>query len=166
MSRVLRRSKTKEKVSAQYGVADPDPADLDVRQTRHRQYSAAPPVTGGTLRDRVTTRERSESPIFISTTPDALSTDEAIEISKKIDQEIAQEEADKDQTEKKAILGADDTLPTVEELQTPKSAEELYEEIKEELGPSGVISFPKYEKELLERAAKEKEKADQGIKAP
>ena len=39
-------------------------------------------------------------------------------------------------------------------------------EIKEELGPSGVISFPKYEKELLERAAKEKEKADQGIRAP
>ena len=42
----------------------------------------------------------------------------------------------------------------------------MYEEIKEELGPSGVISFPKYEKELLERAAKEKEKADQGIRAP
>ena len=81
MSRVLRRSKTKEKVSAQYGVADPDPADLDIRQTRHRQYSAAPPVTGGTWRDRVTTRERSESPIFISTTPDAMSTDEAIEMS-------------------------------------------------------------------------------------
>ena len=168
MSRVLRRSKTKEKVSAQYGVADPDPdpADLDVRQTRHRQYPAAPPVTGGTWRDRVTTRERSESPIFISTTPDAMSTDEAIEISKKIDQEIAQEEVDKDQTERKAVLGADDTLPTVEELQTPKSAEELYEEIKEELGPSGVISFPKYEKEFLEKAAKEKEKADRGSRAP
>ena len=166
MSRVLRRSKTKEKVSAQYGVADPDPADLDVRQTRHRQYPAAPPVTGGTWRDRETTRERSESPIFISTTPDAMSTDEAIEISKKIDQEITLEEVDKDQTEKKAVLGADDTLPTVEELQTPKSAEELYEEIKEELGPSGTISFPKCEKELLERAAKEKEKADKGIRAP
>ena len=166
MSRVLRRSKTKERVSAQYGVADPDPADLDVRQTRNRQYPAAPPITGGTWRDRVNTRERSESPIFISTTPDAMSTDEAIEISKKIDQEIAQEEVDKDQTEKKAILGADDTLPTVEELQTQKSAEELYEEIKEELGPSGVISFPKYEKELLEKAAKEKEKANQGIRAP
>ena len=95
-----------------------------------------------------------------------MSTDEAIEISKKIDQEIAQEEVDKDQTEKKAVLGADDTLPTVEELQTPKSAEELYEEIKEELGPSGVISFPKYEKELLERAAKEKEEADRGSRAP
>ena len=133
MSRVLRRSQTKEKVSAQYGVADPDPADLDVRQTRHRQYPAAPPVRDGTWRDRVTARERSESPIFISTTPDAMSTDEAIEISKKIDQEIAQEEIVTDQTERKAVLGADDTLPTVEELQTPKSAEELYEEIKEEL---------------------------------
>ena len=166
MSKVLRRSKTKEKVSAQYGVADPDPADLDVRQTRNRQYPAAPPITGGTWRDRANIRERSESPIFISTTPDAMSTDEAIEISKKIDQEIAQEEADKGQTEEKAILGADDTLPTVEELQTPKSAEELYEEIKEELGPSGVVSFPKYEKELLGKAAKEKEKVDQGIRAP
>ena len=166
MSKVLRRSKTKEKVSAQYGVADPDPADLDVRQTRNRQYPAAPPITGGTWRDRANTRERSESPIFISITPDAMSTDEAIEISKKIDQEIAQEEADKGQTEKKAILGADDTLPTVEELQTPKSAGELYEEIKEELGPSGVVSFPKYEKELLGKAAKEKEKVDQGIRAP
>ena len=166
MSRVLRRSKTKEKVSAQYGVADLDPADLDVRQTRHRQYPATPPVTGGTWRNRVNTRERSESPIFISTTPDAMSTDEAIEISKKIDQEIAQEEVDKDQTERKTVLGADDTLPTVEELQTPKSAEELYEEIKEELGPSGVISFPKYEKELLEKAPKEKEKADRGSRAP
>ena len=78
-----------------------------------------PPVTGGTWRDRVNKRERSESAIFISTTPDAMSTDEVIEISKKIDQEIAQEEADKDQTEKKTVLGADDTLPTVEELQTP-----------------------------------------------
>ena len=130
MSKVLRRSKTKEKVSAQYGVADPDPADLDVRQTRNRQYPAPPPITGGTWRDRANIRERSESPIFISTTPDSMSTDEAIEISKKIDQEIAQEEADKGQTEEKAILGADDTLPTVEELQTPKPAGELYEEIK------------------------------------
>ena len=166
MSKVLRRSKTEEKFSAQYGVADPDPADLDVRQTRSRQYPAAPPITGGTWRDRTNKRERSESPLFISTTPDAMSTDEAIEISKKIDQEIAQEEADKSQTEEKSVLGSDDTLPTVEELQTPKSAEELYEEIREELGPSGVVSFPKYEKELLGKAAKEKEKVDQGIRAP
>ena len=55
-------------------------------------------------------------------------------------------------------------MPTVEELQIPKSAEELYEEIREKLGPSGVVSFPKYEKELLEKPAKEK--VDQGIRAP
>ena len=42
----------------------------------------------------------------------------------------------------------------------------MYEEIREELGPSGVVSFPKYEKELLKKAAKEKEKVDQGIRAP
>ena len=42
MSRVLRRSKTKEKVSAQYGVADPDPADLDVRQTRQSNIQQHP----------------------------------------------------------------------------------------------------------------------------
>ena len=43
MSRVLRRSKTKEKVSAQYGVADPDPADLDIRQTREQAISCSTP---------------------------------------------------------------------------------------------------------------------------
>ena len=47
------------------------------------------------LGETVNIRERSESPIFISATPDAMSTDEAIEISKKIDQEIAQEEVKK-----------------------------------------------------------------------
>ena len=37
-------------------------------------------------------RQRSESPVFISTTPDAMSTDEAIEISKRIDEEVAKED--------------------------------------------------------------------------
>ena len=42
MSKVIRKSKTREKISAQYGVADLDPADLDIRQTRHAQYLAIP----------------------------------------------------------------------------------------------------------------------------
>ena len=87
-----------------------------------------------------------------------MSTDEAIEISKKIDQEIAQEEADKGQTEEKAVLGADDTLPTVEELQTPKSAEELYEEIREELGPSGVVCLSQNMKKNCWRKQQKKKK--------
>ena len=44
MSRVVRKTKTREKnkVSSQYGVADPDPADLDVKQTRNKKYQAKP----------------------------------------------------------------------------------------------------------------------------
>ena len=94
MSRVVRKTKTREKnrVSSQYGVADPDPADLDVRQTRNKTYQAKPPQSGGTWKDKYQERQRSESPIFVSTTSaDAMSTDEAMEISKRIDQEIEQE---------------------------------------------------------------------------
>ena len=49
MSRVVRKTKTKEKnkVSSQYSVADPDPADLDVKQTRNKKYQAKPPQSGG-----------------------------------------------------------------------------------------------------------------------
>ena len=75
-------------------MADLDPADLDIKQTRHAQYSAIPPSTGGIWRERVYFRPRPDSPEFISTTPDARSTDEAIEISKRIDEEVAQEEKD------------------------------------------------------------------------
>ena len=55
MSQILRRSKTKEKskISPQYDVADLDPADLDIRQTRHTQYPAVPPTTGGTWKQIV-----------------------------------------------------------------------------------------------------------------
>ena len=44
MSRVVRKTKTRErnKISSQYGVADPDPADLDIRQTRNKRYQARP----------------------------------------------------------------------------------------------------------------------------
>ena len=48
MSRVVRKTKTREKnrVSSQYGVADPDPdpADLDVKQTRNKKYQASPTI--------------------------------------------------------------------------------------------------------------------------
>ena len=91
MSRVVRKTKTREKnrVSSQYGVADPDPADLDIKQTRNRKYQAKPPQSGGTWKDKYQGRQGSESPIFMSTTSaDAMSTDEAMEISKRIDEEV------------------------------------------------------------------------------
>ena len=159
MSRVLRKSKTKEKVGAQFGVADLNPADLDVRQTRHSQYRALPPSTGGTWRERVQSRQRSESPEFISTTPDAMSTDEAIEISKKIDTEVEKEKLDRVEITAGPTLGLDDTLPTVEELQAPRLTEEHYEEIEDE--SSGVVTFPQ-----LKEALKGKEQGEVPDKSP
>ena len=94
MSRVVRKTKTREKnkVSSQYSVADPDPADLDVKQTRNKRYQAKPPQSGGTWKDKYQGRQASESPIFMSTTSaDAMSTDKAMEISKKIDEEVEEE---------------------------------------------------------------------------
>ena len=54
MSRVVRKTKTREKnkVSSQYGGADPDPADLDVKQTRNKKYQAKPPQSGGTWKGK------------------------------------------------------------------------------------------------------------------
>ena len=51
MSRVVRKTKTRErnKVGSQYGVADPDPADLDIRQTRNKRLSSQTPTIGRDL---------------------------------------------------------------------------------------------------------------------
>ena len=109
MSRVVRKMKTRErnKVGSQYGVADPDPADLDIRQTRNKRYQTRPPLLGGTWKDRCQGRSGSESPIFMSTTSaDAMSTDEAMEISKRIDEEVEKEKQQSIiQIEQTPILG-------------------------------------------------------------
>ena len=42
----------------------------------------------------------------------------------------------------------------------------MYEEIKEELGPSGIVSFPKHEKRIAGESSKRKvDQVDQGIRA-
>ena len=55
MSRVVRKTKTREKnkVSSQYGVADPDPADLDVKQTRNKKVSGQAPTIGRNLERQI-----------------------------------------------------------------------------------------------------------------
>ena len=173
MSRVIKKTKTRErnKVSSQYGVADPDPADLDIKQTRNKKYQARPPPTGGTWKDKFQGRQGSESPIFMSTTSaDAMSTDEAMEISKKIDEEVETEKQQgRIQIEQTPILGGDDTLPTVEELQVPKDKEEVYEEINEGMDTSGTVTFhPKHHEKVrgfVEEKKKEK-KPQEGGRVP
>ena len=174
MSRVVRKTKTREKnrVSSQYGVADPDPADLDIKQTRNKKYQAKPPQSGGTWKDKYQERQGSESPIFMSTTSaDAMSTDEAMEISKRIDEEVEKEKQQgRIQIEQAPMLGGDDTLPTVEELQTPKGEGGVYEEIKEDMNTSGIITFhPKHHekiREFAEKEKKEKKKSQEGGRVP
>ena len=174
MSRVVRKTKIRErnKVSSQYGVADPDPADLDIKQTRNKKYQAKPPQSGGTWKDKYQGRQGSESPIFMSTTSaDAMSTDEAMEISKRIDEEVEKEKQQgRIQIEQTPILGGDDTLPTVEELQTPKGEGGVYEEINEEMDTSGIVAFhPKHHEKIrgfVEEEKKEKRKTQEGGRVP
>ena len=174
MSRVVRKTKTREKnrVSSQYGVADPDPADLDIKQTINKKYHAKPPQSGGTWKDKYQGRQGSESPIFMSTTSaDAMSTDEAMEISKRIDEEVEKEKQQgRIQIEQTPILGGDDTLPTVEELQTPKGEGGVYEEINEDMDTSGIVAFhPKHHEKIrgfVEEEKKEKKKTQEGGRVP
>ena len=174
MSRVVRKTKTREKnrVSSQYGVADPDPADLDIKQTRNKKYQAKPPQSGGTWKDKYQGRQGSESPIFMSTTSaDAMSTDEAMEISRRIDEEVEKEKQQgKIQIEQAPMLGGDDTLPTVEEMQTPKGEGGVYEEINEDMDTSGIMAFhPKHHekiREFAEKEKKEKKKTQEGGRVP
>ena len=174
MSRVIRKIKTREKnrVSSQYGVADPDPADLDIKQTRNKKYQAKPPQSGGTWKDKYQGRQGSESPIFMSTTSaDAMSTDEAMEISRRIDEEVEKEKQQgKIQIEQAPMLGGDDTLPTVEEMQTPKGEGGVYEEINKDMDTSGVVTFhPKHHEKIkgfAEKEKKEKKKTQEGGRVP
>ena len=174
MSRVVRKTKTREKnkVSSQYGVADPDPADLDVKQTRNKKYQAKPPQLGGTWKYKYQERQASESPIFMSTTSaDAMSTDEAMEISKKIDEEVEEEKQQgRIQIEQIPVLGGDDTLPTVEEIQYPKNEKGVYEEINDDTETSGIVTFhPKYREKaerFAEKEKKENKKTQEGGRVP
>ena len=77
-----------------------------------------------------------------TTSADAMSTDEAMEISKKIDEEVEEEKQQgRIQIEQIPVLGGDDTLPTVEEIQYPKNEGEVYEEINDDTEISGIVTF-------------------------
>ena len=47
---VKKRSKQKE-IDPKFGVSEWDPAELDVRHTRHGTYESRPPPRGGTWRE-------------------------------------------------------------------------------------------------------------------
>ena len=54
MSKTIVRKKSKQKeIDPKFGVSEWDPAELDVRQTRHGTYESRPPPRGGTWRDQI-----------------------------------------------------------------------------------------------------------------
>ena len=78
MSKTITKKKSKQKeVDPKFGVSEWDPAELDVRHTRHGTYESRLPPRGGTWRDQIKKeayklrqRQREEeSPEFISLIP-------------------------------------------------------------------------------------------------
>ena len=167
MSKTITRKKSKQKeIDPKFGVSEWDPAELDVRQTRHGTYESRPPPRGGTWRDQIKEeayklrqRQReADSPEFISphSTTDTMDTDEAQEINKQI---IERTEREPEGSEYLNIvsegkyenvgeaLDTGATFSTVTEMQAGvEKAQQTYEEI-ESLEDSHIVSFPKLDKE-------------------
>ena len=173
MSKTITKKKSKQKeVDPKFGVSEWDPAELDVRHTRHGTYESRPPPRGGTWRDQIREeayklrqRQREvDSPEFISphSTTDTMDTDEAQGINKQI---IERMEKEPEGAEYLNVIGEGKyenigitldtgaTFSTVTEMQAEaEKAEQTYEEI-ESLEDSHIVSFPKLdiEKEALKR---------------
>ena len=167
MSKTITKKKSKQKeVDPKFGVSEWDPAELDVRHTRHGTYESRPPPRGGTWRDqtkeeayKLRQRQReADSPEFISphSTTDTMDTDEAQEINKQIIERMEKEpegaeylnvvgEGKYENVEVALDTGA--TFSTVTGMQDEaEKAQQAYEEI-ESLEDSHIVSFPKLDKE-------------------
>ena len=167
MSKTIIRKRSKQKeIDPKFGVSEWDPAELDVRQTRHGTYESRPPPRGGTWRDQIKEeayklrqRQReADSPEFISphSTTDTMDTDEAQEINKQIMEKIEKEpegseylnivgEGKYENVGETLDTGA--TFSTVTEMQAEvEKDQQAYEEI-ENLEDSHIVSFPKLDKE-------------------
>ena len=167
MSKTITKKKSKQKeIDPKFGVSEWDPAELDVRQTRHGTYESKPPPRGGTWREQIKEeayklrqRQReADSPEFISphSTTDTMDTGEAQEINKQIIERMEKEpegaeylnvidEGKYENVEVALDTGA--TFSTVTGMQAEaEKAQKTYAEI-ESLEDSHIVSFPKLDKE-------------------
>ena len=167
MSKTITKKKSRQKeIDPKFGVSEWDPAELDVRHTRHGTYESKPPPRGGTWRDQIKKeayklrqKQREEdSPEFISphSTTDTMDTDEAQEINRQITEKIEKEPEGAEYLNVKGeekyenvgvTLDTGPTFSTVTEMQAEaEKAQQTYEEI-EGLEDSHIVSFPKMDKE-------------------
>ena len=175
MSKTIVKRRTKQKeVDPKFGVSEWDPAELDVRHTRHGTYESRPPPRGGTWKEQIKEeayklrqRQREEeSPEFISphSTTDTMDTDEAQEINRQIKDRIEKEPGgaeylnvigEERYENVDSVIDTGPTFSTVTGLQAEAAkAQDTYEEI-EGLEDSGIVSFPNIDKkrEELKRKA-------------
>ena len=167
MSKTIIRKRSKQnEIDPKFGVSEWDPAELDVRQTRHGTYESKTPPRGGTWRDQIKEeayklrqRQReADSPEFISphSTTDTMDTDEAQEINKQIMEKIEKEPegseylnivGEREYENVGETLDTGATFSTVTEMQAEaEKDQQAYEEI-ESLEDSHIVSFPKLDKE-------------------
>ena len=162
---IKKRSKQKE-IDPKFGVSEWDPAELDVRHTRHGTYESRPPPRGGTWRDQIKEeayklrqkQREADSPEFISphSTTDTMDTDEAQEVNKQIMEKLEKKPEGAEYLNVKAegkyenvgeALDKGATFSTVTEMQVEaEKAQQTYEEI-ESLEDRHILPFPKLDKE-------------------
>ena len=124
MSKIItRKTKIREKREGQLGVADIDPHELDVRKTRHGTYPALGTPTGTTwklqlqrIRDKK--EERSPSSNVVSSSTEAMDSDEAQRATTAIVQKLVKKQAEEVITEGEPPSLADEqeTLMTKDQI--------------------------------------------------
>ena len=121
MSKLLtRKIKTKLKGEGQLGVAEVDPHELDVRKTRHGKYQALGAPTGLTWKQHVSKKQDRHSPSsqFISSSTEAMDSDEAQRVTTKIVQKLVKKQENEEKTDQPlAIEDEQETIPTQTQLE-------------------------------------------------
>ena len=128
MSKLLtRKIKTKIKGEGQLGVAEVDPHELDVRKTRHGKYQAQGTPTGLTWRQHLNKKQDRHSPSsqFVSSSTEAMDSDEAQRATAKIVQKLVEKQKDEEKADQPlSIEDEQETLPTQTQIELKLSKED------------------------------------------
>ena len=119
---ITRKSRTKEKGEGQLGIADIDPHELDVRKTRHGAYPALGTPAGTTWklhlqRFKDKNEERSPSSNVVSSSTEAMDSDEAQKVTTAIVQKLVGKQTEEEAKEKPPSLADEqETLMTKDQI--------------------------------------------------
>ena len=117
----------KIKGEGQLGVAEVDPHELDVRKTRHGKYQAQGTPTGLTWRQHLNKKQDRHSPSshFVSSSTEAMDSDEAQRATAKIVQKLVEKQKDEEKTDQPlSIEDEQETLPTQTQIELKLSKED------------------------------------------